>query len=491
MISAPNPTSPASASGSASPGGTFRAGSLVYGVGGLRKVFAWLLGAEVVFTLIDMLEPKVLPVLLQAHGATDQQIGVIIGSVNAVLQLLIMPPIGYYSDRLRTRWGRRIPLIFWVTPFATLFLALTPFAPEITSWLQRFPLTDGWLHHGSIAPVVLCFGVLVVLYRAVQTVTNVAFFGLLRDVVPETHMGRFLALFRLVGAGSTFIITYWLLGHADTHSKPIFVGVAVLNLVGFMTVCRFVREGEYPPVVENVLRREGSSRWQRLVRATRVFVVESYSHPIYIWMYVVRVCLYGALLGLSGFIIFFPQHELGLSLEEVGHLLSWPSLAWLFIAYPVGRLVDSKGAMTVLWHGLVMITVGYVASFFLVVGAKTFFVSSLVTGVGFWIVMLAQLKVTQEVFHPQRYSQLAGANTIVQSIMIAVLISPVAGWVLDQLKGWEHTLELPGVGPVVFGPYRLVNLMLGALYGLALIGLYKVRQHWKKLGGPHDYVAPL
>jgi maltose/moltooligosaccharide transporter len=481
----PNPTSRAVASPA-----LHRAGTLTYNAVGLRAVFAWLLGAEIVFTLIDMLEPKVLPVLLKIHGATDTQIAVIVGSFNAVLQLLIMPPLGYYSDRLRTRWGRRIPVLFWATPFVTLFLAITPFAPEIASWLEGFDGVGAWMRSLSVAPVILVFAVLVLLYRIVQTMTNVCFFGLLRDVVPDTHMGRFLALFRVFGAAGTFIITYWLLGLTATHSRPIFIGVALLNLAGFYALCWFVREGEYPPVEKDpAIERAG--RIARLTAAVKTFVRESYRHPVYLWVYFIRVCLYGALIGLSGFIIFFPQYELGMSLTTVGQMLSWPALVWVVIAYPVGRLVDSRGAAYVLRIGLVMITLGYVLSFFLVVGPATFLVSSMVTGVAYWIVMMAQLKLTQEVFHPQRYSQLAGANTIVQSILIAVIISPACGWVLDALKGWSHTLVLPGVGDVVLGPYRIVNLMLGACYGLAWFGLSRLEHHVRLRGGPGNYAAPL
>jgi len=470
------------------PAPVYRAGSLTYTAAGLRTVFAWLLAGEVVFTLIDMLEPKVLPVLLKIHGASDKEIGVIVGSFNAILQLIIMPPLGYYSDRLRTRWGRRIPVLFWVTPLVSLFLAITPFAPEITAWLLGRAGPGAWLRALPITPIILVFAVLVLLYRAVQTMTNTAFFGLLRDVVPDSHMGRFLALFRVFGAGGTFIITYWLLGHVETHSRTIFIGVALLNLAGFLAICWFVREGEYPPV-ENT-GAAGRPR-SALGRAVRIFAAESFRHPVYLWMYFIRVCLYGALLGLSGFIIFFPQYELGMDLGAAGRMLSWSALVWLVIAYPVGRLVDARGATHVLRLGLIMITLGYGLSFFLVVGPWTFLVSSLVTGVAFWVVMLAQLKLTQEVFHPQRYSQLAGANTIVQSILIAVLISPGAGWILDALKGWQYTLSLPAVGPVVLGPYRLVNLMLAALYGLAWFGLAQVRRHMRRHGGPDNYLAPL
>jgi hypothetical protein len=62
---------------------------------------------------------------------------------------------------------------------------------------------------------------------------------------------------------------------------------------------------------------------------------------------------------------------------------------------------------------------------------------------------------------------------------------------LDLLKGWHYTFTLPGLGDVVLGPYRLVNLMLGVLYGLAWFGLQQVKRHQVAHGGPDHYVAPL
>ena len=468
----------------------YRAGTLTYTASGLRTVFAWLLGAEVVFVLIDIVEPQVLPVLLKFHGASDKEIAFIIGSVNSVLQLIIMPPLGYWSDRLRTRWGRRIPVLFWVTPFVTLFLAMTPFSPEIAAWLSGIPIINNWLHLLPVAPVIMVFGLLVFLYRAVQNATNTTFFGLLRDVIPDTHMGRFLALFRVFGAAGTAVVTYWLLGLTETHSRHIFIGIAVLNLVCFSLLCWLVREGTYPPVERNPAG-DGAGRGRRFLAATKVFVRESYRHPVYLWVYVVRICLYGALLGLSHFTIFFPQHELGMDLKQIGLIRTYPLLVWVVIAFPVGWLVDRRGAIAVLRWGLILITLGYVFTFLFATGPTPFLIGNLLFGVAFWVVMMAQLKLTAEVFHPQRYSQLAGANTIVQGLMIAVVISPACGWILDALKGWSHTLTLPGAGDVVIGPYRLVYLMMGACYLLALFALNRVQHHMRKHGAPDNYVAPL
>lgn len=392
------------------------------------------------------------------------------------MQLVVMPPIGYWSDRTRTRWGRRIPYLLWATPFATLFLALTPFAPGIATRLPG-------LHLGGVTSVVLVFGALVLGYRAFESVTNCMYFGLLTDVVPPTHMGRFLALFRMVGAAGAFILTYWLVGHVLTHSREIFVGAAALNLVGFLGLCLLVKEGDWP-------NAGSASPGQGWIAGVREFAAESFTHPIYLWTYAVRICLYGAQ-ALTAFVIFFPQHELGMDLPRIGRALAWPAAAWMLLAYPIGRLLDRCGSLRILWHGLLAIVVGYVASFFLVTGDRSFFASALVTGVAFWVVMLAQLKLTQDIFRPERYSQLAGANTIVQSIVIAAVLSPAAGGVLDALKGWHWQLALPLAGAVAIGRYRLIFLMLGVLYGLAWVALLQVRRHWLRRGGPDHYRAPI
>ena len=46
------------------------------------------------------------------------------------------------------------------------------------------------------------------------------------------------------------------------------------------------------------------------------------------------------------------------------------------------------------------------------------------------------------------------------------------------------------MGPVVFGQYRFIFLVLAAIYALALLSLYRVRVEWKRLGGPEAYRPP-
>ena len=60
------------------------------------------------------------------------------------------------------------------------------------------------------------------------------------------------------------------------------------------------------------------------------------------------------------------------------------------------------------------------------------------------------------------------------------------GWDYPDMARESGTKALAdaGVGDIVLGPYRLVNLMLGLCYGLAWFGLNRVEHHMRRHGGP-------
>lgn len=471
------------------PAPAYRVGTLTYTKWGLCLLFFWLLLGDVVFVLMDQLEPRILPVVLKGHGATDKEIAIIVGSITALFNLLVTPVVSYRSDRKRSRLGRRIPYLLWSSPFVALFLGLTPFAPEITTWLLRWPAAKSALEALPVSsPVVVTYGVLAVLFQGFHMVVASIYFYLFRDVVPEAFLGRFLALFRVVGSLATFILNYWLLGMAHTHTKEIFIGVGVASALGFLLMCRFVREGEYPPIETKADRAAAGTTG--ILRAGRIFLTESFSEPVYWWTYIARMMIYAAV-TVNSFLVFFPQQELGLSLDQVGKLSSWASFVWLPLALPLGWALDRWGPMRTMTVCLIGYMVALAGSFLFVTGPTSFLVSSLCTGSFFPMLMLGQSMLAQRVFHPQRMGQLSAANSILQSVIIALVIGPATGWLLDALKGFRFTLEIPLVDPVVIGPYRFVYLILLVLSAISLAATRVAQRHWNRLGGDHAYAPPL
>lgn len=450
----------------------FTVGSLSYDKRQLALLFFWLLTGDLVFMIVSQIEPKVLPILLKEHGATDNHVAWILGTIVQVTQLVLNPIYSFNSDRTRTRWGRRIPYLFLLTPFVSLLLVLTPFSPEIASWLFGQSWAAAAAKHLPCPPAVFMYGLMVFAFYLFYSGTSSIYFYLFRDVVPESHMGRFMALFRIVGALGTFILNYWLLGLGARFPREIFFAMAALNFAGFLLMCWFVKEGTYPPVDTPKSDRRRSPL-RTLVGATASYFRDCYSDSLNWWTYLCRLMVYASMTA-STFLIFFPLQELGMTVDETGRALSWASLLWVVVAYPLGLLIDRWKVFRVLRWVLWLQSVGYLLSFFFIQGPVTFLVFSLFTGVLFWAIMLCQFMLGQQVFPALYLGQFFSANVVLQSVVIAAIISPFCGWLFDALKGSVQLLTLPWIGTLQIGPYRYIMLVLSAIFFMSLLGLYRV-----------------
>jgi maltose/moltooligosaccharide transporter len=466
----------------------YRAGALTYTREAMYRLFFWLLVGDMVFTLVGQLELRMFPLFLKQQGASDKVIAVMVSSIPAVMRFFFNPIVNYQSDRKRSPRGRRIPYILWAAPGVALFLALIPFTSEISAALVRIHWLSFWLAKIPLAPAILTFGLLAMLYQAFQLVISPTYFCLLRDVVPSSHLGRFMSLFRMVGALASFGFNYWLFGMAGHHPGYIFAGIAAANFFGFLAMGLFVQEQAYPPVEEKPRPDKSAAHWP-VARACFNFAAESYTSPLYWWIYVTRLFIYAAA-PVASFLIFFAQKELRISLDDTGKILAWPSFCWVALAYPIGLMIDRRGPIPILAVSLAVLSAGCIASFFFITGETSFFISTLITGTAIWVVSLAQILLSQQLFHPARMGQLSSANILLQSVVIALVTSPATGWFLDLMRGTTLNLTLPLLGPLLIGPYRFIYLILAALFLFSLFGTLRVRYYWQKQGGPGHYAPP-
>ena len=121
--------------------------------------------------------------------------GLIFSSLPAALGMIIGPVISFKSDRLRSRWGRRIPFLIAPVPLivvSTVGLALCPvFGVHLSHFLG--PYSPGV--NGS---VVILMGIFWVMFEISIIISYAVFGGMINDVVPQEVVGRFFGLFRAV-----------------------------------------------------------------------------------------------------------------------------------------------------------------------------------------------------------------------------------------------------------------------------------------------------
>jgi MFS family permease len=412
----------------------FRVGTLVYSRAGLVTLFAWLLWGDFVYTLMESVMPSLLPLLLRDNGASNQAIAFIVSSIYMVVNAVANPIISYKSDRFRSRWGRRRPFILVTTPFVVSLLALIPFAPDISRWLDGCGWAADWLKYSPVTSIVLVSGALVATFQIFNMFVSSVYYYLIADVVPEAFIGRFYGLFRVFGTLAGLLFNYFIFGMAKTHMHEIFIGMALFYGFFITLMCLRVKEGEYPPPD----KKEERGHWWSGIRN---YARECFGHPIYLLIFLV----YGLNIwaGASNvFNIFFMRDQLGLTLDQIGKMSAYVGLFSTLIIYPLGILLDRWGSHKSMVASLFGSAVLRLACFFLIHDYWSLLLWSALCSIPLCLSGLAVMKWLIDLYPREQYGQFGSAGAMVASVG-AALIGPLCGLFFDYVKNYRYVLLWP------------------------------------------------
>jgi len=439
----------------------WRVGTLTYSAFGLVALFCWLLGGDFAWSMKERAVPPISQLLFKQHGAPDSLIGFLIGSVPALLAILVGPIISYRSDRHRGRWGRRIPYLLATTPIAVAAMIGLAVVPALASLAHRVSGVD--LHIVSIVLYALFWTV----FEFASIIGNAVFLALINDVVPQAFLGRFFGAFRAIGLLAGILFSFSIMGIAEVWSSWIFLGMALLYGMAFGVMCLNVREGEYPP---SPAGPETDPRG--FLAAVRCYFRECYGHSYYRWFYLSLALSWMAFVPVNLFSLFFAK-SVGMSLDAWGKCMAAAFGISLALAYPLGMLVDrfhplrvSLAAQAlyvavVLWGGLFARDV---ATF-----GGVLILQCMLAGT--W--MTAAASMPQRLLPKDRFAQFASAAALVTSFG-SMLAGPLMGALLDA------TGEI----------YRYTFLASATLAAAALATGLVVLAKFMRLGGPAGYIAP-
>lgn len=292
------PSAPPPAAGGPAPAlepkpGVYSVGTLVYTRAGLFMLFAWLLWGDFCFTLFESIGgPGILTLYLQDNfHVSNVQVNIIFNVIPQIIGVVVGPILSFKSDRHRGPRGRRIPFILWTTPFLCFFAAAIGYADEIIALTKAHVSPDSFISPFAVAMVSISF--LVIGFSFFNEFVNTVFWYLFADVVPERFLGRFLGLFRLVGAGAGFCINLLIAQHQLTHMRTIHIAVAVLYFVGFTVMCLRVKEGQYPVVTDVTTKTT-------FLQQVKLYFRECFTHPIFLLVYASSFAYVFARVGGSG-----------------------------------------------------------------------------------------------------------------------------------------------------------------------------------------------
>jgi MFS family permease len=382
-----------------------------------------------------------------------------------MMALLLSPIVSYKSDRLRGRWGRRIPFLLAQAPLGLIAMLGLAYSPAIGTWIAGVIGSQN-----TDQCIIASFGIFWGIFELCTIVTAfVVFPGLIADVVPRELLGRFYGMFRSVSLGAGILFFFFLMGKIKTHYVPFFIAIGAIYTASFILMAFKVKEGDYPPppVVDS-----DEPRVKQLSEAIANYFRESFGNPYYYWFFASFALAAMAFTPINTFSVAFSE-SVGLSNDAYGKLSALQLLLSFAQAYAVGWLCDRYHPLRMTIIALVLYAVTTFFAFFLVKNAFMFGVAHVICGTcaGFWLTATAPLG--PALLPKSRFTQFLSANHICTAIGMMV-VAYACGRFLDRM---HHD-------------YRFIYLWACVFISASAVVTFVLYQRFMQLGGPKDYVAP-
>lgn len=448
----------------------YTCGTLRYTTFGLFLVFFWLLWGDFTMVLMETVLPTILPLQLKALGAPNMVMGLFVVTVPSTMNFLINPIVSFRSDRHRGPWGRRIPFLFWATPFITAALVAIAFAPEIGTWLHGFLAAHGNI--GKTTVIIGTIGTLLVMFQFFNMFIGSSYYYLFNDVVPTAYFSRFMGVFRVVGTLAHMTFNYFIFPYAQTHMREIFLGASLLYFVGFMSMCFGLKEGQYPPPAPLVGKHKG------VLASMETYFKECFTHPYYLTIFA-----FGALLQVGAacsFVTTLFYLHLGISLEQLGKFYTWIAIPGLFLMVPLGILCDRLHPIRVIVWAILLQPIMSIVSFFVVHDYRSMLIVQLIGWPVSQFMSAAYSPLLFNILPKDRFGQFSSADAMAKSITM-IVGSVVAGLFMDFMKKIYHGNE---------EYYRCMYIWLACFQVLGCFLAWRVYAGWQKHGGLRNYKAP-
>jgi MFS family permease len=446
----------------------WRHGTLVYTTAGLIMLFFWLLLGDFAFFIRERSAHPVVQLALKGYGASSTFQSYVLVFIPHAVALLLQPVIAFKSDRYRSRWGRRIPFLLWTTPltfFSMIGLAYCPWLADRT-----FDLFGNTLpaNIGAKELTLWFFAAFYFVFELACITSITLFTSLVNDVVPRAIIGRFYGAFRAVSLAPAIIFTSLLLKFAETHFTEILVGIGIVFGLGFTLMCLFVKEGEYPPSLDN---RAQGNQGTGFFAAARCYWRECYHHSFYRWVFAAMIFATLSFQPFTNFRIVYAK-SLNVELATYGIIEAISYTISFLIAFPVGILVDRFHPLRLGIATMAIYCLVTIFGAFLITGPTTFLAALMCHLLVSGTFLTSTAALGALLFPKVTFGQFTAATAVLVNLG-SMSLAATQGPLLDATNN----------------NYSITWMLGGILALTALVCLIVTYAKFNKLGGPKGYVA--
>lgn len=273
------------------------------------------------------------PILLSQKFSLDAAgIGFFM-SLDNIAALFIQPPVGAWSDRVRTKMGRRLPFIMVGAPIAAIAFGLVPLADSL--------------------PLFVACTVTTILAMAFWRTPVVA---LMPDVTPSKYRSQANGIINFMGGlGLVLGTSIGAVLVKQNQAYPFWFG-SLLVLMAAILVLVFVRE---PKVYEDNPNEEKPNVWKSL----KDLFTSKHGDAIRIFLAIMFWFI--AYNAIEAFLSLYGVNYLGLDESGAGRLITSVGASFLIFAIPSGFIGGKLGRKNTISIGLSIMIAVLLSVFFI------------------------------------------------------------------------------------------------------------------------------
>ncbi|OGN93170.1 MAG: hypothetical protein A2Z71_05780 [Chloroflexi bacterium RBG_13_50_21] len=361
------------------------------------------------------------PIFLQdKFGLQPALIGFFM-TLDNIAALLIQPPVGAWSDRLRTPIGRRMPFILIGAPVGAIVFGLIPLA--------------------AVLPLFVACTTTLLLSMAFWRTPVIA---LMPDITPSQNRSQANGVINLMG-GVGSIIAF--LGGSKLYEMnpayPFWLGSGLV-ILGALLVFLLIRE---PKVYANSLEEQPS-----LIASLRTVMSDPDRSALRVLLAI--LFWFVAYNAVEAFFTLYAKNHLQLTESDGTRLLGQLSLLFVLFALPSGYLGSRIGRRVTISIGIVIMTLCLLAMYVTPIATLTTVLTKLpilgqvpvvglilmVAGVGWACININSLPMVVDMTNASRLGTYTGLYYLFSTL--AAIIGPnINGWII-QLSGKDYSTTM-------------------------------------------------
>ena len=340
-------------------------------------------------------------------------------TLDNIAAMFIQPAVGAWSDRLRTRIGRRMPFILVGAPIGAAAFILLPISQSLF--------------------VFFLAATLLLLSMAIWRTPIVA---LMPDITPSKYRSQANGIINFMG-GIGAIIAF--LGGAALYEKnpnyPFWLGAGLVALSAILVLI-FIKEPKeytesseetpgFKDSIQMILQDEDKS-------AVRILLA------IFFWFIAYN--------GIEAFFTLYGKNHLGIPESDAARLLGQLSLLFVLFSIPSGYIGAAVGRRKTIMAGILLMAVCTALMFFLPIDTLNILIAELpvlgkipvigiilmAAGIGWASINVNSLPMVVDMTEPERVGTYTGLYYLFSTF--AAILGPIVYGLIIQFSGGAYSL---------------------------------------------------